>query len=105
MHIHFLLKRFLFNTSDKSDFEEIQQAQVEPVLRALAQINIASQSGSLQASTWLVEKLRPKDFGRDAQLDIDSNEEFCDKCMLDGEKIEIDGLRINFKNGQIRRNS
>ncbi|MEC8217730.1 MAG: phosphomannomutase/phosphoglucomutase [Pseudomonadota bacterium] len=26
-------------------------------------------------------------------------EEFCDKCMLDGEKIEIDGLRINFKNG------
>ena len=40
----------------------------------MAQINIASQSGSLQASTWLVEKLRPKDFGRDAQLDIDSNE-------------------------------
>ena len=58
----------------KSDFEEIQQAQVEPVLRALAQINIASQSGSLQASTWLVEKLRPKDFGRDAQIDLDSNE-------------------------------
>ena len=26
-------------------------------------------------------------------------EEFCAKCMLDGEKNDIDGLRINFKNG------
>ena len=26
-------------------------------------------------------------------------EEFCSKCKLDGEKIYIDGLRINFKNG------
>jgi|TARA_R100000353_G_scaffold98608_1_gene71813 hypothetical protein len=58
----------------KDDFAEIEQAQVTPVLRALGQINMASQGGSLQASTWLVEKLRPKEFGREANLDTQTDE-------------------------------
>ena len=56
----------------KSDFEEIYQEQVLPVLGG--QIQKASQSGSLQASIWTVEKLRPKEFGRDANTEIQSDE-------------------------------
>tara|TARA_Y100001938_G_C8044238_1_gene407903 strand:- start:445 stop:870 length:426 start_codon:yes stop_codon:yes gene_type:complete len=58
----------------KSDFEEIYQAQVLPVLGALGQIQKASQSGSLQASIWTVEKLRPKEFGKEANVETQSDE-------------------------------
>jgi hypothetical protein len=59
-------------------FHSFKKAQVEPAMKAVAGIKMAGDEGQWQALAWLLERLWPKMFGRNA-LELQRMEELDSK--------------------------